>query len=111
MGRSGPVRTATAAPPVPVGVVPSAGYFTPGESDMAEFQPTCELHLRIAGRPNDLTLRLHGDVPSEDDVAAWMQEGAVVRLQVTETAIQQPHTMMVNFGMVVFAWLLPCESS
>ncbi|MEV5413008.1 hypothetical protein AB0K60_29755 [Thermopolyspora sp. NPDC052614] len=77
---------------------------------MAEFEPTSELHLRIAGQPHDLTLRVHGDTPSEDDVAMWMQEGAVVRLQITETAIQQPHTMLVNFGSVIFAWVLPCES-
>ncbi len=77
---------------------------------MAEFEPTSELHLRIAGQPHDLTLRLHGDTPSEDDVAMWMQEGAVVRLQVTETAIQQPHTMLVNFGSVIFAWVLPCKT-
>lgn len=74
---------------------------------MAEFEPTSELHLRISGQPHDLTLRLHGDTPSEDDVAMWMREGAVVRLQVTETAIQQPHTMLVNFSTVVFAWILP----
>lgn len=76
---------------------------------MAQFEPTCELHLRIPGQPHDLTLRVHGAVPSEDDVARWMQDGTVARLQVTETSIQEPHTMMVNFGKVVFAWLLPCQ--
>lgn len=77
---------------------------------MEESEPTCELHLRIAGQPHDLMLRLHGDEPSEDEVATWMQDGSVVRLQVTETAIQQPHTMMVNFGSVIFAWLCPYKS-
>lgn len=77
---------------------------------MAEFKPTCELHLRLAGQPHELTLRVHGDAPTEEDVAAWMQEGVVVRLMVTQTAGQQPHSMLVNFGQVVFAWLQPCVS-
>jgi hypothetical protein len=78
---------------------------------MAEIEPTCELHLRMAGQSHDLMLRLHGLQPSEDDVAAWMQEGAVVRLQVTETANRPPHTMLVNFSSVVFAWLCPYKST
>ncbi|GAA3809674.1 hypothetical protein GCM10022226_32530 [Sphaerisporangium flaviroseum] len=56
-------------------------------------------------------LRLHGVQPSEDDVAAWMQEGAVIRLMVSETAGKLPHTMLVNFSAVVFAWLCPHKSS
>ncbi|MEU8267275.1 hypothetical protein AB0B89_08905 [Sphaerisporangium sp. NPDC049002] len=78
---------------------------------MADTEPTCELHLRMAGQAHDQMLRLHGARPTEDDVAAWMQEGAVIRLQVTETANRAPHTMLVNFGSVVFAWLCPYKSS
>lgn len=72
---------------------------------MADIEPTCELHLRIAGQAHDLMLRLHGHEPTEDDVASWMRAGSVVRLQVSETAGRTPHTMLVNFGSVVFAWL------
>lgn len=75
---------------------------------MAGFEPTYELHLRVAGQPHDLTLRGHGEPPSEGDLAGWMQDGRVVGLQVTQTSGQRPHTMMVNFGKVVFAWLQQC---
>lgn len=78
---------------------------------MADIEPTCELHLRMAGQAHDLMLRLHGARPTEDDVAAWMQDGAVIRLQVSETASRPPHTMLVNFGSVVFAWLYPYKPS
>ncbi|MGW0589136.1 hypothetical protein [Streptosporangium sp. NPDC002607] len=78
---------------------------------MADIEPTCELHLRIFGQPHDLMLRLHGHEPTEDDVASWMRAGSVIRLQVTETAGRTPHTMLVNFGSVVFAWICPYQSS
>jgi hypothetical protein len=74
---------------------------------MATSEHTCELHLRMVGEPRNLMLRLHGNMPTEDDVAAWMKEGSVIQLQVSETGVQAPHTMLVNFGNVVFAWLMP----
>ncbi|WP_440068707.1 hypothetical protein [Streptosporangium sp. OZ121] len=77
---------------------------------MADTEPACELHLRIAGQSHDLMLRLHGHEPTEDEVAGWMRDGSVVRLQVTETAGRTPHTMLVNFSSVVFAWLCPYQS-
>ncbi|WP_248960699.1 hypothetical protein [Sphaerisporangium perillae] len=64
----------------------------------------------MAGQPHDLMLRVHGAQPTEDDVAAWMSEGSVIRLEVTETANRAPHTMLVNFGGVVFAWIVPFKS-
>jgi hypothetical protein len=64
----------------------------------------------MTGQSHDLMLRLHGSRPTEDDVEAWMQDGSVIRLQVTETASRPPHTMLVNFGSVVFAWLCPYHS-
>jgi hypothetical protein len=61
---------------------------------MAGFEPTYELHLRVAGQPHDLTLRGHGEPPSEGDLAAWMQDGRVVGLQVSQTAGRRPHTIV-----------------
>jgi hypothetical protein len=77
---------------------------------VTDTEPVCELHLRIAGQSHDLMLRLHDRRPTEDEVAGWMRDGSVVRLQVTETAGRSPHTMLVNFGSVVFAWLCPYRS-
>ncbi|RCG31120.1 hypothetical protein DQ384_10200 [Sphaerisporangium album] len=77
---------------------------------MADTDPTCELHIRMTGQAHDQMLRLHGDQPSEDDLASWMQDGAVVRLLVSETANRPPHTILVNFGSVVLAWLGPFKS-
>ncbi|GAA4575694.1 hypothetical protein [Planotetraspora kaengkrachanensis] len=77
---------------------------------MANSEPTCELHLRMAGQPHDVTLRLHGDKPTEDDVAAWMKEGSVIRLHISETGTRAPHTMLVNFSSVAFAWLVPYKA-
>ncbi|WP_371784202.1 hypothetical protein [Streptosporangium subroseum] len=73
---------------------------------MATSEHMCELHLRMVGEPRNLMLRLHGNMPTEDDVAAWMKEGSVIQLQVSEAGVQAPHTMLVNFGSVVFAWLM-----
>jgi hypothetical protein len=77
---------------------------------MANTEPLCELHLRMAGQPHDMTLRLHGDEPTEDDVAAWMREGSVIPLLVSESGSRAPHTMLVNFSGVVFAWLVPYKA-
>ncbi|MER5317960.1 hypothetical protein [Streptosporangium roseum] len=78
---------------------------------MANSEPTCELHLRMAGQAHDLMLRLHGDPPTEDDLAGWMQKGSVVRLEVSEQGSHQTaHGMLVNFSGVVFAWLVPFRS-
>lgn len=78
---------------------------------MADIDPTCELHIRMTGQAHDQMLRLHGDRPSEDDLAGWMQGGVVVGLQVSETANRPPHTVLVNFGSVVLAWLCPFGST
>ncbi|MEU8039454.1 hypothetical protein [Streptosporangium sp. NPDC049078] len=77
---------------------------------MADTEPTCELHLRIFGQPHDLMLRLHGPEPTEDELMGWMRDGSVIRLKVTETAGRTPHTMLVNFSSVVFAWICPYQS-
>ncbi|MEU9889661.1 hypothetical protein AB0M95_20015 [Sphaerisporangium sp. NPDC051017] len=64
----------------------------------------------MTGQAHDQMLRLHGDQPSEDDLAAWMQDGTVVRLLVSETANSPPRVIFVNFGSVVLAWLGPFRS-
>jgi hypothetical protein len=61
----------------------------------------------MAGQPHEVVLRLHGDQPSEDDLAAWMRDGSVVRLQVSETGSHSRHIIVLNFTSVAFAWLVP----
>lgn len=70
-------------------------------------RPTGELHLRLAGHTTDWKLLLVDEPPTEDEVASWMQEKVVVRIRVTEQGTNQPHTLLVNFSLVVAARLLP----
>ena len=73
----------------------------------SDFKPTGELHLRTTGHTTDWTLLLVGDPPTEDDIATWMQDGAVTPIQVAEPGTHEPHTLLVNFAHVVAARLLP----
>lgn len=77
---------------------------------MADSEPSCELHLRLVGQASDLMLRVHGKMPVDDEVAGWMRDGTVMRLEVSETGSRAPHSILVNFGSVVFAWLTPYRS-
>lgn len=74
---------------------------------MVNSEPTCELHLRMSGQSHDLTLRLHDDAPSEDEVATWMREGLVIPLHVSESGSSALRTVLVNFATVAIASLLP----
>lgn len=74
---------------------------------MSDSNPTAELHLRVLGQPADWTLFLHGEPPTEDQLVSWMREGEVARLLVAEQGSNQPHTMMMNFSLVVSARLFP----
>ncbi|MCO6010468.1 hypothetical protein NE236_36465 [Actinoallomurus purpureus] len=68
---------------------------------MADSKPTTELHLRVLGQTADWTLLLHGEPPDEDQLASWMQNGTVARLLVAEQGSNEPHSLLVNFSLVV----------
>jgi hypothetical protein len=70
---------------------------------MPESKPTAELHLRVIGQTTDWRLLLHGEPPTEDELANWMQNGAVARLLVAEHGSNEPHRLLVNFSLVVSA--------
>jgi hypothetical protein len=74
---------------------------------MSDSKPTGELHLRVVGRTADWILLLHGEPPSEDEVASWMQEGMVARLLVAEQGSNEPYKLLVNFSLIVSARLVP----
>lgn len=62
-----------------------------------------ELHLRMVGQITDWKLLLHNKPPTEDQLAAWMQNGAVARLLVAEQGSNETHRLLVNFSLVVSA--------
>ncbi|WP_345428423.1 hypothetical protein [Actinoallomurus vinaceus] len=55
------------------------------------------------GQTMDWKLLLQDEPPSEDQLATWMQNGAVARLLVVEQGSNEPHTLLVNFSLVVAA--------
>lgn len=76
---------------------------------MSDSTPKGELHLRVAGHMTDWKLLLVDDPPTEDEVASWMQEGMVAPIRVAEQGTNEPHTLLVNFALVVAARLLPAR--
>jgi hypothetical protein len=74
---------------------------------MRDSKPTGELHLRMVGQTTDWRLLVHGESPTEDELASWMQEGMVARILVAEQGSNEPHTLLVNFSHVVSARLFP----
>ncbi len=74
---------------------------------MSDSKSTGELHLREVGRPSDWKLLLHGEPPTEDQVATWMQEGTVARILVAEQGTNEPYILLVNFSLIVSARLVP----
>jgi hypothetical protein len=78
---------------------------------MGDSKPTGELHLRVVGQTTDWRLLLYGDSPTEDELASWMQERMVARILVAEQGSNEPHTLLVNFALVVSARLFPALPS
>lgn len=68
---------------------------------MRDSKPTAELHLRVVGQHTDWTLPLQDEPPTEDQLASWMQSGAVAQLLVAEAGSNEPHKLLVNFSLVV----------
>lgn len=74
---------------------------------MSDSKPTAELNLRTVGHASDWRMLLHGEPPSEDQLASWMQEGMVAKLLVAEQGSNEPYTLLVNFSLVISARVSP----
>ncbi|MFI5907951.1 hypothetical protein [Dactylosporangium sp. NPDC051541] len=67
--------------------------------------PVWLLHLLTAGREKELVLRVHDADLSRQQLAEWMEAGAVHPLTVSRSGDEQTSTLLVNFRHVVGARL------
>ncbi len=74
---------------------------------MLDEMPACLLYLLSVGKEKELALRVHGEAPSEDEIASWMRNGTVAHLRVSREGEHETFTLVVNFKHVVVARLAP----
>jgi hypothetical protein len=74
---------------------------------MTADRPIALLYLLSVGKEKELALQLHDQVPNEDELASWMRDRTIARLQVSSHGEQETFTLLVNFGHVVAARLAP----
>jgi len=70
--------------------------------------PSGLLYLLTVGREKELVLRVHGAVPTSDDLLSWIREGAVRALTVSRHhSDEETSTLVLNFAHVVGARIAP----
>jgi hypothetical protein len=69
--------------------------------------PVGLLYLLTVGREKELVLRIHGSVPTAEEMSAWMHDATVRALTVSRYGDQETSTLVVNFGHVVGARIAP----
>ncbi|GLX08206.1 MULTISPECIES: hypothetical protein [unclassified Microbispora] len=69
--------------------------------------PTGLLYLLSVGKEKELILRVHGTMPAAERLVSWMEQGAVVSLQVSHEGEPGTFTYVVNFRHVVAARFAP----
>jgi hypothetical protein len=74
---------------------------------MTTDRPSALLYLLSVGREKELALQVHDQVPNDDELANWMRDGTIARLQVSSHGEPQKFTLVVNFTHVVAARLAP----
>jgi hypothetical protein len=74
---------------------------------MTAEHPIALLYVLSVGKEKELALQLHGQAPNEDELANWMRDGTIARLQVSSHGERDTFTLLVNFGHVVAARLAP----
>jgi hypothetical protein len=75
---------------------------------MPSEMPSGLLYLLTVGREKELVLRLHGAVPTSDELLAWMREGAVCELTVSRHhGDEGTSTLVLNFALVIGARIAP----
>jgi hypothetical protein len=67
--------------------------------------PAGLLYLLSVGKEKELILRIHGTLPTAEQLVTWMQKGAIVPLEVSHEGEQETFTYVVNFTHVVAARL------
>jgi hypothetical protein len=73
--------------------------------------PTGLLYLLTIGREKELVLRVHGTAPTNDELFAWMRDGAVRALTVSRYSDEETSTLVLNFAHVVGARIAPYSDS
>jgi hypothetical protein len=74
---------------------------------MTADRPISLLYLLSVGKEKELTLQVHDQVPTEDELANWMRDGTIARLRVSSYGEHDTFTLLVNFGQIVAARLAP----
>ena len=69
--------------------------------------PVGLLYILPVGREKELVLRLHGSVPTAEDLFHWMRDGTVRALTVSRYGDQETSTLVLNFGHIVGARIAP----
>ncbi|WP_432926954.1 hypothetical protein ACQPZZ_37535 [Microbispora sp. CA-135349] len=77
------------------------------EQRMTMDAPTGLLYLLSVGKEKELILRVHGTTPAAERLVSWMEQGAVVSLQVSHEGEPGTFTYVVNFRHVVAARFAP----
>jgi hypothetical protein len=70
---------------------------------MTADRPISLLYLLSVGKEKELALQVHGQVPNDDELAAWMRDGTIARLKVSSHGEHESFTLLVNFGLIVAA--------
>lgn len=69
--------------------------------------PAGLLYLLSVGKEKELILRVHGTLPSPEDLANWMEHGSVVSFRVSHGGEPGTFTYVINFAHVVGARSAP----
>jgi hypothetical protein len=73
--------------------------------------PVGLLYVLTVGREKELVLRLHGSVPTTEDLSHWMRDGTVRSLTVSRYGDEETSVLVLNFGHVVGARVAPYSDS
>lgn len=73
--------------------------------------PAGLLYVLTVGREKELVLRIHGRVPTDDELFAWLRDGTVRALTVSRYSDEETSTLILNFGHVVGARIAPYSES
>jgi hypothetical protein len=78
---------------------------------MANETPACLLYLLSVGKEHELVLQVYDPAPTEEDVAAWMRDGAVRSMRVSRQGQPEVFTFVVNFRHIVGARISPFSNT
>ena len=73
--------------------------------------PAGLLYLLTVGREKELVLRIHGTAPTDDELYAWLRDGAIRALTVSRYSDDETSTLILNFAHVIGARVAPYSES